>query len=187
MSEIGKKIKDARKTKGLSQEELADLAKINLRTIQRIETNQNEPRGKTLNLICDALEINAEDLLDYGKQYDKSYIIYFHLSVLSFLAIPIGNIILPLILWLTKKDKLIGLKAIGAKVLNFQIVWTFTTSIVAIGYAFMKIMHYENFNFLLYILMGLYLLNIVLPIVASVKLKKENMKPTYPTLIQFIK
>ena len=36
MTIIGKKIIDARKVKGLTQEELADLSKINLRTIQRI-------------------------------------------------------------------------------------------------------------------------------------------------------
>ena len=51
MSHLGQKIKDARKQKGLSQEELADSAKVSLRTIQRIETNKNEPRGKTLHLI----------------------------------------------------------------------------------------------------------------------------------------
>jgi transcriptional regulator with XRE-family HTH domain len=42
MSHLGQKIKDARKQKGLSQEELADSAKVSLRTIQRIETNKNE-------------------------------------------------------------------------------------------------------------------------------------------------
>jgi transcriptional regulator with XRE-family HTH domain len=49
---VGQKIKEARKTKGFSQEELAERAKINLRTVQRIETNESEPRGTTLNLIC---------------------------------------------------------------------------------------------------------------------------------------
>ena len=37
MNEIGKRIRDIRKKKGLSQEELAESAKVNLRTIQRIE------------------------------------------------------------------------------------------------------------------------------------------------------
>jgi len=120
MNEIGKKIRDVRKKKGLSQEELAESAKVNLRTIQRVENNENEPRGKTLNLICEVLDINAEDILDYGKQTDKSYLIIFHLSVIVFLVIPVGNIILPMILWLTKKDKIIGLKETGANLLNFH-------------------------------------------------------------------
>ncbi|QRM88270.1 DUF4870 domain-containing protein [Lacinutrix sp. WUR7] len=187
MNEIGKKVKEARKMKGLSQEELADLAKINLRTIQRIETNQNEPRGKTLHLICEVLEINAEDILDYGKTNDNNFLIYFHLSVLTFLFIPIGNIILPLILWLTKKDKIIGLKNIGANVLNFQIIWTFVTSTIVIGYAFLKIMHYETFSSLGYIIIGLYLLNIIIPIISVIKIRKNNFQKTYPSLIQIIK
>ena len=91
---------------------MAESAKVNLRTIQRIENNESEPRGKTLNLICEVLNINAEDILDYGKKADKSYLIIFHLSVITFLAIPVGNIILPLILWMNKKDKIVGLKEV---------------------------------------------------------------------------
>ena len=48
MKEVGSKIREIRKRKGLSQEELA---KVNLRTIQRIENNANESSGKTLNLL----------------------------------------------------------------------------------------------------------------------------------------
>jgi transcriptional regulator with XRE-family HTH domain len=61
MESISKRIVEARKSKGLSQEDLAELAKVNLRTIQRIENNENEPRGKTLNLVYDALEIKIEN------------------------------------------------------------------------------------------------------------------------------
>lgn len=43
MNAIGKKISDTRKSKGFTQEELAELSKVNLRTIQRIENNKNEP------------------------------------------------------------------------------------------------------------------------------------------------
>lgn len=63
MSLIGRKINETRKSKGLTQEELAELSKVNLRTIQRIENNESEPRGKTLMLICEALDINLEDLI----------------------------------------------------------------------------------------------------------------------------
>ena len=31
-------------------------------TIQRIENNGSEPRGKTLNLICDALQLDLSEL-----------------------------------------------------------------------------------------------------------------------------
>ncbi|MDO5968602.1 helix-turn-helix domain-containing protein [Flavivirga aquimarina] len=68
MSIIGKKISETRKSKGLTQEELAELSKVNLRTIQRIENNESEPRGKTLILICEALDIDIEDLINSKKQ-----------------------------------------------------------------------------------------------------------------------
>jgi transcriptional regulator with XRE-family HTH domain len=55
-----------------------------LRTLQRIEKGETIPRGNTLKLICSVLEINIEDILDYGKTEDNKYIMYFHLSVLTF-------------------------------------------------------------------------------------------------------
>ena len=67
MDSIGKKISETRKLKGFTQEELAELSKVNLRTIQRIENCKNEPRGKTLNLICDVLQINKADLRELNR------------------------------------------------------------------------------------------------------------------------
>ena len=187
MNEIGKRIRDIRKKKGLSQEELAESAKVNLRTIQRIENNESEPRGKTLNLICDVLQINAEDILDYGKQPDKSYLTIFHLSVIVFLAIPVGNIIVPLILWMNKKDKIIGLKEIGANLLNYQIVWSIITFSSITAFAFSKIMHYGYYPILFYVFIGLNALNIILPIIFAIKTNKGKTQNLYPNIIKLIK
>ncbi|MGM0634560.1 MAG: helix-turn-helix domain-containing protein [Bacteroidota bacterium] len=63
MNLIADKIKENRKIKGLTQEELAEKATINLRTIQRIENAESEPRGKTLKLISDVLEIDLNELV----------------------------------------------------------------------------------------------------------------------------
>ncbi|WAC01757.1 helix-turn-helix domain-containing protein [Lacinutrix neustonica] len=187
MKEVGEKIKEVRKKKGLSQEALAESAKVNLRTIQRIENSESEPRGKTLHLICNVLEINTEGLLDYGKHNDKSYLIIFQLSVLLFLAIPMGNIILPFILWFNKKDKIIGLKEIGANLLNFQIVWSVLAFASITVAAISKIQHYESPAFLLYIFFALYALNITLPIVFALKTNNGKTGAFYPNLIKFIR
>lgn len=190
MNTIGTKIKDLRKKKGLSQEELAESTKVNLRTIQRIENNESEPRGKTLNLICQVLEVNAEDILDYGKQHDKNYLIYFHLSVLFGLVIPTGNIILPFILWITRKDKIIGLNSIGANLLNFQIIWTFLAFIILIAGIFLEIMHLEfgSINpFFLLVLPSIYLVNIFLPIMFALKFRNGKIGDFYPNPIKLIK
>ncbi|NMH89425.1 helix-turn-helix domain-containing protein [Flavivirga algicola] len=192
MNELGEKIKALRKRKGLSQEELADTAKVNLRTIQRIENNQNEPRGKTLHLICEALNLNAEDILDYDKQTDKNYLIYLHLSVISFLVIPLGNIILPLILWLTKKNKVIGLKEAGINLLNFQIFWTFITYGLIIIFVILKFMYFNlgglgSFKILILFLLAFNAVNIILPILFSIKISRGKTKGFYPNIIKPIK
>lgn len=187
MTELGNKIKEARKLKGLSQEALADLSKVNLRTIQRIESNSNQPHGKTLNLICEALDLSIEDIVDFGKQMDTTYLTYFHLSVITFLAIPLGNIILPLILWLTKKDKIIDLNKIGMNVLNYQIVWTVMSFLAIITFAIFKIMHYKHANLFIYAFVGLYVINIVMPVVFAIKSKKGRHLNLYPELINIIK
>ncbi|WP_318344362.1 helix-turn-helix domain-containing protein [Flagellimonas baculiformis] len=187
MNEIGNKIRQIRKKKGLSQEELAEYAKVNLRTIQRIENNESEPRGRTLNLISGALDISAEDLLDYGKETDNNYLIFFHLSVLSFLVIPIGNIIIPLVLWINKKDKVIGLKKIGANLLNFQIVWSVMAFLTITAFTILKIMQIGSFPILLYIFIGLYLLNISFPIIFALKTSKGKTDSFYPNLIELVK
>src|SRR5262245_36317283 len=57
MSKIGKRIKEIRIKRGLSQEQLAEASKVNLRTIQRIESDETTPRGSTRRLIFDALDI----------------------------------------------------------------------------------------------------------------------------------
>jgi len=71
MNLIGNKISETRKLKGFSQEKLAELSNVNLRTIQRIEKNISEPRGKTLSLLCEVLELNLQELLEKENQIQR--------------------------------------------------------------------------------------------------------------------
>lgn len=71
MNIVSKKISEARKSRGLTQEELAESSKINIRTIQRIENNKNIPRGKTLSSILEVLEIDPKDLHKLENQEKK--------------------------------------------------------------------------------------------------------------------
>ena len=52
---FGKKIAELRRQKGFSQDGLAYLCKIDVRTVQRIETGRVEPRPSTLKLISEVL------------------------------------------------------------------------------------------------------------------------------------
>jgi transcriptional regulator with XRE-family HTH domain len=54
--ELGRKISELRKAKGLTQEELVEKCNISVRTIQRIETGEVTPRMYTIKTILAALE-----------------------------------------------------------------------------------------------------------------------------------
>src|SRR5690554_2888895 len=60
--ELGRKILELRKQKGLTQEELVDQCNINVRTIQRIEAGEVTPRSFTLKTILNALGEDLENL-----------------------------------------------------------------------------------------------------------------------------
>ena len=187
MNEIGKNIRDARKAKGYSQEELAELCGVNLRTIQRVENNENQPSGKTLKSIFSVLEIENLNIADIGKHSDKTFLTFFHLSVIAFIFIPIGNIILPLILWLTKKDKIIGLKEVGANLLNFQILWSIISCLVLLSYLYFKISHYPQSEIMGYVWISLSLINVIIAITFAVKTNSGSSGNMYPNVIRLIK
>lgn len=193
MKSIGLKIKEIRLKKGMPQEELAAQSQVSLRTIQRIENNENEPRGKTMQLLCETLEINIEELLDYGKNEDRQFMMLFHLSVLAGIFIPIGNIILPLILWLTKKDKIQGLQKIGARLLNFQMVWSFLSFALPIVFL---VTGFERFHILdervynlkaaVYLIFIFGFINYLIAIVLAIA-NRRGKQITYPSLIPMIR
>ncbi|MDX5325573.1 MAG: helix-turn-helix domain-containing protein [Bacteroidota bacterium] len=186
MRELGKKVQEIRIRKGLSQEELAERAQVNVRTIQRIEANETKPRGKTIQLICSSLDISIEEIVEHGKHNDSQFMSYFHLSVLSFLIIPLGNIIFPLILWLNKKDQIIGLKETGRRLLNFQILYTILSWASILLFSFFKILHYSGSFVLFYFWIALAMLNILLAVTMAIRVKTHSKRAKYPKTIPFI-
>ncbi|MFT3946550.1 MAG: helix-turn-helix transcriptional regulator [Agriterribacter sp.] len=60
--ETHKKNALARKKKGLTQEQLADITNITVRTIQRIESGKSIPRAFTIKTIASALGCSFEEL-----------------------------------------------------------------------------------------------------------------------------
>jgi uncharacterized Tic20 family protein len=186
METIGTKISKIRKQKGMSQEALSDLSKINLRTLQRIEKDENEPRGNTLKQICEALKTPIEELVDYGKTEDSLYLFFLHLSVLSVIIIPLGNIIFPLILWINKKDSIYDVNKQGKNILNFQIVFSFVNIFIfgiSMYYAFTS--HKPQTLFIIYF--SLIILNIIYALFCAISVLKRKIKLFYPNPIKFVK
>lgn len=184
METIGERIKAIRKQRGLSQESLSEQAGINLRTIQRIEKNETTPRGNTLQLLCQALEVPVDSIIEYEKEENINYLICLHLSPIAGLFIPIGQILLPFILWITNRDRIKDVDNQGKNIINFQIWWT----------AFIYLLVILNFSFHnLVILMFLYIIGhgvfcIVFPLFNVIRIYKgAKIRNFYPRLIPIIR
>lgn len=75
--ELGKRIVELRKMKGLTQEELIEKCNLSIRTLQRIESGEVTPRNSTIRLIFEVLEINPakyfESTLDEDKEFKTKW------------------------------------------------------------------------------------------------------------------
>jgi len=121
--ELAKRIKELRNRKGFSQEELSEKSGLSLRTIQRIENGETEPRGDSLKRLALSFNVTPDEIVDWTATKDKGFLISFNLSALSFIFFPILGILVPLIIWISKKDKIQYLNKTASELLNFQITW----------------------------------------------------------------
>lgn len=133
---IAEKIKQIRTQKGFSQEELAEKTNLSLRTIQRVENGKSDPRGNTIIRIAEALNVTIDSFIDFQKEENNTYLASLHISALCFLLFPLLGIILPLLLWISKKDQIKSLTSHAKKLLSFQITWTILLFMGLIGFLF---------------------------------------------------
>ena len=69
---LGEKIKQLRKSKGISQEGLASMLKINRNYLSRIETGKSEPTSSILKNIAEIFSIDLNSLLDIADEENKN-------------------------------------------------------------------------------------------------------------------
>jgi len=148
-----KNLKQIRNERILSQQELANLSGISLRTIQRIEKSESKGSPYIIRSLCKALDIdpqsidfesddlneNAADQLqriqdieligrikmknDCGKE-----IKYINFSSLIVLLFPFANLIsAPIFYFLFKKKLDTASNRTALKILSFQIIWSIGT------------------------------------------------------------
>jgi transcriptional regulator with XRE-family HTH domain len=104
-------IKTARKTKGLTQQELADEAGVSLRTIQRIEKGTEEISGFSLRQISKVLDIPLEEIIMQNvnqisiDENQNGSIKALYLSSLLLFINPLLGLIVPLIIGYYKQNK----------------------------------------------------------------------------------
>lgn len=121
--DLAKRIKELRNRKGMSQEILAEESGLSLRTIQRIENGETEPTGDTLKRLSNSLNVNPDELIDWTIKEDRGFLKILNLSALTFIFFPLLGILVPFIMWISKKDKLKDINKIGKDVINFEITW----------------------------------------------------------------
>lgn len=121
---LSARVKELRNKKGMSQEVLAEESGLSLRTIQRIENSDSNPTGDSLKRLSNALDVNPDELIDWTIKEDNKYLIFLNLSALTFLFFPMLGILVPFILWTSKKDKIKNINKLGKDLINFEITWT---------------------------------------------------------------
>lgn len=125
MEMIGQKIKELRIKRGLTQEELAARTNLSVRTIQRIESGDVDPRTYTLNLLAEALGVELETFTSEKAQITQQpklsnaektkWLALLHISGLFSFLLP------PLIIYIWKKEEVPEMEPHFTDVMNFQI------------------------------------------------------------------
>ena len=117
--DIGSKIKRLRIERGYTQQELSDLSKLSIRTIQRIENNEGDSSSHTIKSICEVLEVDFENLnndkMKESIEQSNLWIVLLHLSGILLMIFP------PIIIYYLFKDKNELIEQYGKDVINFQV------------------------------------------------------------------
>ncbi|GAB5472649.1 MAG: hypothetical protein Mars2KO_07480 [Maribacter sp.] len=188
---LAKRVKELRKRKGLSQEELTENSGLSLRTIQRIENGETDPTGETLRRIADALKVNPDELIDWTIKEDTGFLKLLNLSALTFIFFPILGIIVPMIMWVSKKDKIKDINKVAKGVINFQITWSilvflFPLIILIIRALTNKPKEGETIllgpALIIIFLMFMYLLNFIFTIVNTYRIHREKGVKYFPKI-----
>jgi len=176
--DLAQRIKVLRNRKGISQDVLAEESSLSLRTIQRIENNETVPRGDTLKRLAIALNTSPDEIVDWKIQEDQNYLRFMSLSALWFLVFPLLGVIIPLTMWIHKKDKIKNVNELGVSMMNFQITWILLLSFYSLIFLFLILM-VNNVDALATFLFSiplifLYTYNVIVVIINAIKISNQK-------------
>lgn len=192
---LAHRVAAARKKKGLTQEELADVTGVTVRTIQRIESGETTPRPYTLKAIAAALGTSFEALQSaesigpaqgvqarqtpaLHQQADSAHFFQMLcLSCFSYLVLPYVHFLIPLYLLRKRKEHDPAVLAFAWWVIRTQIYW-----VIALNFSLLLLLAYNAVRtnyfdarysisyFIPFIVM--YLVNVVIISMAVVKSRR---------------
>lgn len=175
-----------RNEKGLTQETLSGLSGITVRTIQRIEAGDVIPQHQTLKLIAAILGVEPREISP-GTDTDESQVnvvktdllLLYHALPLLGIILPFTNVILPLLLWIVKRNVHPRYDIDGRAAVNFQLTLTLMACLsIPLLVFFMPVGFF--------LLIATYITGILICIRNLIKVLK-NEDPKYPFTIPFIK
>ncbi|MDO6597433.1 DUF4870 domain-containing protein [Oceanihabitans sp. 2_MG-2023] len=111
------------------------------------------------------------------KRQDKQLLVITHLSQLITLVTGFGSLILPLILWVTQKEKVQEMDAHGKNIINFQL------SLIVYCIICVPLILLFGLGLLGFIILGI--ISIIFPIINAIK-ASNGETPTYPLSFNFI-
>ena len=115
--ELGIRIAALRQNHNYTQEALAEELGINVRSLQRIEAGETNPRAQTLTKLND---IFAESLAVENTSNSDLWLALMHLSSIM------PMVIIPIIIWVWKRQEDSSINYQGIDVINFQIsMWLY--------------------------------------------------------------
>lgn len=180
---LAERLKYYRKSKGYTQEELSHETQVTVRTIQRIENAEVNPHLNTVKLLAAALDIEVTELLPLKNPKEetikKKWLLLLHATPLLGFFIPLCNVLLPLFIWIHKREDNPIYNEHGIKVINFQI----TVLLVAV-LAFVALLTIKKWGFIIFIATLPICIAIVLFNIIYV-LKKDRCY--YPLAIPFLR
>ncbi len=109
---------------------------------------------------------------------NNQLLVFTHLSQLLDVITGFGGFIVPLILWLTNKEKIYSMDIHGKSIINFQLSMLL--------YAIIAVPLILAFGLGILLLIGIGLLCFILPIINAVK-ASNGEDPNYPFSINFVK
>ena len=182
---LSARVKELRNKKGMSQEVLAEESGLSLRTIQRIEKGDSNPTGDSLKRLSNALDVNPDELIDWTIKEDNKYLIFLNLSALTFLFFPMLGILVPFILWTSRKGKIKNINKLGKDLINFEITWTIILFFIPfLLFLISKIGLLENLTLIIiFIVIGvMYFINLIFILLNTVRISNEKDVIYYPQI-----
>ncbi len=179
---VSSQVSTARKKKGMTQEELAELAQVTVRTIQRVESGESTPRAYTLKLIATALELPFEQFAKPAAEKpqqeivvepvdtieeDRHFLQMVGLSCFTFIVIPYVHFLIPR--YIIKKSTGVSkhTKLLAEKWIRVQIWWVVILHLSLLVLLTYNIILYRTGNIkftigYLWLILMMYLFNTIL-------------------------